>query len=396
MQAEIHYLLLTITSLSLVIWLFLWFGRGFFWQTNQQLTTPTDNLKQYPSICAVIPARNEAELLPQTLNSILNLDYPGSLSVILVDDRSTDGTAKIASEFAEKSVRKLQILTAEPLPVGWTGKLWAIEQGIRHAQQYIPNVDYFLLTDADIKHDRNNLHRLVTKAERENLDLVSLMVLLRCQSFWEQLLIPAFVFFFEKLYPFAWVNNPDRNTAAAAGGCILIRKQALEGIGGIDRIRQALIDDCALGRAVKQKNGRIWLGLTDTTVSLRPYPNLESIWQMVARTAYTQLKYSPLLLAGTIVGMTLIYLVPPVSLGLGIAMSNDSAYAYVDKTVAIVGLITWLLMSIAYLPTILFYKRSPLLAGCLPLIAFFYSLMTLDSARLHYQGKGGSWKGRVY
>ncbi len=390
MQAEIHFVLLAITSLSLVIWLFLLFGRGFFWQTNQQLTTLrlTDDLKQYPSICVVIPARNEAELLPQTLNSILNLDYPGSLSVILVDDRSTDGTAKIASEFAEKSVRKLQILTAEPLPVGWTGKLWAIEQGIRHAQKHLSNVDYFLLTDADIKHDRNNLHRLVNKAERENLDLVSLMVLLRCQSFWEQLLIPAFIFFFEKLYPFAWVNNPDRDTAAAAGGCILIRKQTLEGIGGIDRIRQALIDDCALGRAVKQKNGRIWLGLTDTTVSLRPYPNLESIWQMVARTAYTQLKYSPLLLAGMIVGMTLIYLVPPLSLGLGIAI--------VDKTIAIAGLISWLLMSIAYLPTILFYKRSPLLAGCLPLIAFFYSLMTLDSARLHYQGKGGFWKGRVY
>jgi hopene-associated glycosyltransferase HpnB len=395
-QAESHYLLLAITSLSLIIWLFLLFGWGYFWRTDRQLTTKLETLKQYPSICAVIPARNEAEVLSQTLASILNQDYPGSLSVILVDDRSTDNTAKIASRLAENSTRQFQLLTADPLPSGWAGKLWAIQQGIHYAQQKIPDLDYFLLTDADIQHDISNLHRLVTKAKQDNLDLVSLMVKLRCQSFWEKLLIPAFVFFFQKLYPFRWVNSPDRATAAAAGGCVLIRKQALERIGGIDRIRQALIDDCALGQAVKSTNGRIWLGLTDTTISLRPYPSLESIWQMVARTAYTQLEYSPWLLMGTIVGMTLVYLVPPLGLGLGFAMSNDSAYAYGDLTIAIVGLITWLLMSFAYLPTILFYKRSPWLCFCLPIIALLYTFMTLDSALRHYQGKGGAWKGRVY
>jgi hopene-associated glycosyltransferase HpnB len=382
-----------ISVLSVLIWLGLICFWGFFWKTDQQLETKTEKLEKYPSVCAVIPARNEAECLSTTLTSILIQDYPGCLSVILVDDRSTDDTAKIALETATKSLssdrkREFKLLTAEPLPLGWTGKLWAIEQGINYAEKEIADIDYFLLTDADIQHDISNLQQLVTKAEGENLDLVSLMVLLRCKSFWEQLLIPAFVFFFQKLYPFRWVNDRDRKMAAAAGGCILIRKPTLNSIGGIETISKALIDDCALGQAVKANKGNIWLGLTQRTKSLRVYPSLSSIWNMVARTAYTQLQYSPWLAIATILGMTVVYLVPPLALILGIVIA--------DRSIAIAGLIGWLLMSLAYLPTIIFYKRSPLFSLCLPFIAFLYTLMTLDSALRHYRGKGGEWKGRVY
>jgi hopene-associated glycosyltransferase HpnB len=395
-------LIFGLSVLSASIWLFLICFWGFFWKTDQQLDLKAEKLEKHPSVCVVIPARNEAECLSTTLSSILAQDYPGCLSVILVDDRSTDDTVKTALETYQKSLsldcaannvlgdrqRGFKLLTAEPLPLGWTGKLWALEQGIRYAEKEITDIDYFLFTDADIQHEISNLQQLVTKAEGESLDLVSLMVLLRCESFWEQLLIPAFVFFFQKLYPFRWVNDRDRTMAAAAGGCILIRKATLNRIGGIETISKALIDDCALGQAVKASKGNIWLGLTSNTKSLRVYPSLKSIWDMVARTAYTQLQYSPRLAIGTILGMTLVYLVPPLASILGIAIAS--------KSIAIAGLIGWLLMSFAYLPTILFYKRSPLLSLCLPLIALLYTLMTLDSALRHYQGKGGEWKGRVY
>jgi hopene-associated glycosyltransferase HpnB len=386
-------LFLGISVLSLLIWVILIFFRGYFWKTDRQLKTTVEKLEKYPSVCAVIPARNEAECIATTLASILSQDYPGRLSVILVDDRSSDDTAKIALETATKirssdRKREFRLLTAESLPLEWTGKLWALEQGVRYAEKEIVDVDYFWFTDADIQHETSNLQQLIIKAERENLNLVSLMVLLRCESFWEKLLIPAFVFFFQKLYPFRWVNDRDRKMAAAAGGCILIRKTTLNSIGGIEIISKALIDDCALGRAVKANKGNIWLGLTQQTKSLRVYPSLNSIWDTIARTAYTQLAYSPWLLIGTILGMTLVYLVPPSALFLGVAIA--------DRAIAITGLIGWLLMTFAYLPTILFYKRSPLLSLCLPLIAFLYTLMTLDSALRHYRGKGGEWKGRVY
>jgi hopene-associated glycosyltransferase HpnB len=321
-----------------------------------------------------------------------------------VDDQSTDGTAKIAQQVAQNLNQKsqLHIIAGVPLPAGWTGKLWAMEQGIRHAQSLTPLPDYLLFTDADIEHEGGNLRRLTAKAQQDDLDLVSLMVLLRCESFWEQLLIPAFVFFFQKLYPFRWVNDSTKATAAAAGGCILIRHGALTQIGGIQAVRQALIDDCALAQAVKssrgtgedacspekQVKGRIWLGLTSSTRSLRPYPCLASIWKMVARTAYTQLNYSPLLLLGTLVGMSLIYLVSPISVLLGGLTGH--------WLIAIAGLSGWLLMALAYLPILRFYECSPWLALSLPAIAFLYTLMTLDSALRHWQGRGGAWKGRVY
>lgn len=395
---------LGLTILSLGIWIGLLCFRGQFWQADQCLDVVEPGLKTWPSVCAVVPARNEASLLPLTLRSLLMQNYPGSFTVILVDDQSTDGTATIAQQVAQtlNKSSQLNILTTSPLPPGWTGKLWALEQGIQRAES-IDEVtsfqcppDYLLLTDADIEHDVTSLLSLVTKAEREDLDLVSLMVLLRCQSFWERLLIPAFVFFFQKLYPFRWVNDPTNPTAAAAGGCSLIRREALTRIGGIQAVRQALIDDCALAQVIKstgrqlqpEARGQIWLGLTSSTHSLRPYPSLATIWEMVARTAFTQLNYSPLLLLGTLLGMTLIYLVPPVGAIVGGLTGN--------WLIAITGLVGWLLMAWAYVPTLRLYQCSPVWAFCLPGVAFLYTLMTLDSGLRHWQGQGGAWKGRVY
>lgn len=403
---------LGLTFLSLLIWIGLLSFRGQFWRTDQRLAEEVETAvnqtdeEGYPSVCAVVPARNEADVLPISLRSLLSQDYPGSFSVILVDDQSTDGTATVAQQVAQDFNKSLHltIIPGVPLPEGWTGKLWAMEQGICHAQNLTPPPDYLLFTDADIEHDRGNLRRLVAKAQQDNLDLVSLMVRLRCQGFWEQFLIPAFVFFFQKLYPFRWVNDPTKTTAAAAGGCILIRRQALNRIGGIQVVRQALIDDCALAQAVKssgetgefacpqlepsEDKGRIWLGLTSSTQSLRPYPSLASVWEMVARTAYTQLNYSLLLLLGTLCGMSLVYLVAPVGAILGAFTGNWA--------VAIAGLSGWLLMAVAYFPMIRFYGCSPWLTFSLPAIAFLYTLMTLDSALRHWQGRGGAWKGRVY
>uniref|UniRef100_B8HKR2 Hopene-associated glycosyltransferase HpnB n=1 Tax=Cyanothece sp. (strain PCC 7425 / ATCC 29141) TaxID=395961 RepID=B8HKR2_CYAP4 len=387
---QLHTLSLGLALASLGCWIGLLLGRGQFWRSDQRLesiSSPLEQeLKNWPTICAVVPARNEASVIARSLGSLLNQDYPGKFTVILVDDQSSDGTATIAQATAAQLGQsdRLQILSGQPLPPGWSGKLWAVEQGIQAA----PSSDYLLLTDADISHAPLNLRQLVVKAETESLDLVSLMVLLRCESGWEKLLIPAFVFFFQKLYPFRWVNTPNRPTAAAAGGCVLVNRETLARAGGIAVVRQALIDDCALAAAIKQVGGKIWLGLTTTTHSLRPYPNLETIWQMVARTAFTQLHYSPWLLLGTLVGMAVIYLVPPLATLLGLVTQTWGVGA--------IGLLTWLLMSLSYYPTIRLYQLSPLWCFTLPLIALLYNLMTLDSALRHWRGVGGAWKGRVY
>ena len=375
--------------LSLAIWIYLVCFRGQFWRTDRRLSAQLLPLDKSPSVCIIIPARNEADLLPITLRSLLTQDYSGTLNLFLVDDHSTDRTAEVARETAETLGKsdQLHILSAAPLPPGWTGKLWALDQGVQKAMTLEP--DYILLTDADIEHDRANLSQLVAKAVGDDRELVSLMVRLRCQSIWEKLLIPAFVFFFAKLYPFRWVNEPENSIAGAAGGCSLIRREALTRIGGIQAIRQALIDDCALAEAIKSSGSqRIWLGLSDSTRSLRPYDSLETIWTMVARTAFTQLNYSPLLLIGTVFGMSLIYLLPPLGAVFGIVAGQWS--------IAIPSLFAYLLMSLAYVPIVRFYRCPIWLSGCLPTIAFLYTLMTLDSARRHWQGKGGAWKGRVY
>jgi len=401
-------MLLFLTALSLTIWLFLIVFWGNFWRCDQRLneTAEPERLEHYPTIGVVVPARDEADVIEQSLASLLGQRYPGPLEIVLVDDQSSDGTGEIAQRLmaqrnqeaasqaggSNRPSRSLAVLPGQPLAEGWTGKLWALKQGIAQLQKPLTDVeatpDYILLTDADIAHGPRSLERLVAKAETDKLDLTSLMVQLRCESDWEQRLIPAFIFFFQKLYPFPWVNQPRNPMAAAAGGCILIRSDRLTSIGGINCVRDALIDDCSLGAAVKRDGGRLWLGLSQETFSLRPYPNLETIWTMVARTAYTQLYYSPLLLVGTILGMGLVYLMAPVALVTGLLLGNW-------LVVGLAGL-TWLLMAIAYAPTLRLYGQ-PIWKGLgLPAIAALYSLMTLDSARRHWQGKGGQWKGRSY
>ncbi|MEO1094482.1 MAG: glycosyltransferase [Cyanobacteria bacterium J06638_28] len=380
----------SLTGLALLIWVGMLVFWGQFWRADQRLVNQTlAEPALWPRVTVLIPARNEAELIGQSLRSHLTQDYPGQWSVVLVDDQSDDGTAAIATQTATDLERsnQLTILTGTALPKGWAGKLWAMQQGFQHLQRQPAPPDYVLFTDADIAHAADNLRQLVTKAEAEKLDLVSLMVRLRCQSFWEKLLIPAFIFFFQMLYPFSWVNNPRKGTAAAAGGCALIRFSALQRIHGLEQIRQALIDDCALGAAVKA-DGPIWLGLSSDTLSLRPYPDLTSIWNMVTRSAYTQLNYSPWLLIGTLLGMALVYLVAPLSFVLGLVWGVPG--------LALTGLATWVLMALAYWPTLRLYDGGLLLALALPLIAFLYTLMTLDSARRHWVGQGGAWKGRVY
>lgn len=384
-------LILISTSLSLGIWLFLILFWGNFWKSNQKIDSNLPPLQHYPTITVIIPARNEEETIEKSIYSLLSQDYPGDFSLILVNDQSTDKTVENAKKIAltlEKN-NQLKIINSSQLPQGWTGKLWALHQGVNYSKSYHP--DYILLTDADIEHHPENLRELVQQAETNQLELVSLMVLLRCQSFWEKLLIPAFVFFFQKLYPFPLVNNPKSKVSASAGGCILIRNNSLEKIGGIECLKSALIDDCTLAYKVKsypQSSHRIWLGLTEKTKSIRPYNTLKSIWDMIARTAYTQLNYSPLLLGGTVLGMILVYLISPIAMIWAI-FNHHSIILFLSLFIQII-------MFIAYLPTIRLYQLSPIWGGLLPIIGLLYNLMTIDSAVRHWRGKGGQWKGRIY
>ncbi len=296
---EIH--VIAISGLSVLIWLSLLFARGGFWRADQRLGRAGE-LVNWPDVVAVIPARNEAETIDQTVSSLLEQDYPGEFRVVVVDDNSTDGTAAAAGQSF-----RLDVISGQPLEAGWTGKLWAVKQGLEAAEEFAADAEYVLLTDADITHDSANLRELVFKASKEDFHLVSLMVKLRCQSFWERLLIPAFVFFFQKLYPFRWVNTSANRMAAAAGGCMLIRLDTLRRAGGVEMIRDRLIDDCALGTLIKAK-GAIWLGLAGQTFSSRSYDQLSEIWNMVARTAFVQLDHSVLNLSGTVMAMIVIYL----------------------------------------------------------------------------------------
>jgi hopene-associated glycosyltransferase HpnB len=373
-----------IAALAAAIWLYLVFARGGFWLCSERDGSGPPTLPSWPSVAVVIPARNEADGIAQTVESLLRQDYAGTLTVILVDDDSDDGTADIARRSAAElnASQRLQIIDGQPLPRGWTGKLWAVKQGVAAAQAATDPPDYILLSDADIVYAPDVLAGLVARAVSNKLVLTSLMVKLRCESFAERSLIPAFIFFFQMLYPFPWVNKPGGATAAAAGGCMLVRSDALEAAGGIDAIRNALIDDCSLAKLLKAK-GPIWLGLTDRVHSTRPYPDFEDIRRMVSRSAYAQLRYSPVLLAGTVVGMALTYLAPPV---LALFASGPARW---------LGLLAWGLMAVAFVPTLRLYGRSVLWGLALPAIALCYMLFTLDSALQFARGKGGLWKGRV-
>ena len=370
--------------LALVIWLVLVAGRGGFWLCRDRddfFAPPAP--ATWPPVVAVVPARDEADVIAQSIGSLMAQDYPGDFRVVLVDDQSGDGTAEAAKACAAASQHpeRLTVLAGAPLPGGWAGKLWAVSQGVAFAQKnFAP--DYLLLTDADIAHSPDNLRALVARAEHGGYGLVSLMALLRCDSVAEKLLVPAFVYFFQLLYPFRFVSDPRRRTAGAAGGCMLARADLLAKAGGIESIAGALIDDCALGARMKQV-GPIWLGLTRRVVSLRPYPYFDDIRKMVARSAYAQLRYSPWLLGGATLGMVLTYFVPP-----GLALFGSGlAHAF--------GLAAFILMSFSFLPIQRFYGLSPLRALTLPLIAAFYMVYTLDSALQYARGRGGMWKGRA-
>ncbi|MCM1983125.1 glycosyltransferase [Lyngbya confervoides] len=395
--------LLVLTLLSCLIWMGLLTLRGGFWRCDQRLDCPVNRPEwtDWPRVCAIIPARDEAAYIGATVRSLLTQDYAGAFEVVLVDDQSSDATAALAQQTAADlgEGHRLRILTTPPLPPGWSGKLWAVNTGVQHVLQAPGRPpDYLLLSDADIVHPKGNLTALLSKAITENRLLVSLMVQLRCQSFWEKALIPAFIFFFQKLYPFPWANSSRHKLAAAAGGCILLQRQALLQAGGLERVKDALIDDCSLAAAVKQTAatkdsgkttwGRIWLGLSTQTHSLRAYDTLDTIWTMVARTAFTQLGYSTVLLLGSVLGMILVYLWPPLAIAVGALTQHP--------WIALCGGLAWLLMAIAYLPTVRLYRLPPLWAMTLPATALLYTLMTLDSARRHWQGRGGAWKGRVY
>ena len=376
---------LILASLSLCVWIVLTFFRGGFWlirfYDDDVAAHPAP--ATWPCVVAVLPARNEAETIGRTVESLAKQEYQGDLQIVVVDDHSEDATSQLARKAAESAgaAERVVILKAATLQAGWTGKLWAIHQGIGHAAGATP--DYFWFTDADIVHAPDTLQRLVSRAENERLDVASLMVLLQAKTFPERLLIPPFLYFFLKLYPPKWIASPKSSTAGAAGGCILLRSSALTRIGGVASIRREVIDDCALARAVKRCGGSLWMGLTRKSISLRSYDTFGEIRELIARTAYTQLNYSIVLLLGTVLGMFLTYIVPVV-------------FAFhAQPLVWRVSLAAWALMIITYLPTVRLYQRSPLGAPLLPVAAAFYSYATILSAVRYWLGRGGQWKGRA-
>ncbi|HAM03859.1 MAG TPA: glycosyl transferase family 2 [Acidimicrobiaceae bacterium] len=366
-------------------WLYLALLRGFFWTTSVRLA-PERSLDRWPSVAVVVPARDEEEVLRLTLPRLLAMDYPGEAKVVLVDDRSGDGTGFLARALAADPSARLPLTIVagtEPAP-RWMGKVWAMEQGRLAAGA----VDYVLLTDADIDHPPRSLRRLVAQAETDGLDVVSLMAKLRAVTGWERLVVPAFVYFFAQLYPFSWVNRRSSRTAAAAGGCILVRRAALEGAGAFESVRGAVIDDVSLGRALKSSGSTLWLGFADDVASIRPYDRLADLWRMVARSAFTQLRYSPALLAGTVVGLLFTFLLP-VGAVVGGALAGD-------LLVLLLGAAAWLLMALTYVPMLRYYGVTPLASVLLPFAASLYAAMTVDSARRHWFGSGVAWKGRSY
>ncbi|KAA5606568.1 glycosyltransferase [Roseospira marina] len=378
-----------IALVAVAVWLGLLFGRGGFWRADQKLESAGITHTEADPVIAVIPARDEVYTIGRAVKSLLRQDYPGPLTVVVVDDNSGDGTAEAARAVAERPDEKacLHVIQGKALPPGWSGKMWAVHQGLKHARAVAPDARYVLLTDAEIEHNPGNLSRLMARAVRETRVLVSLMVRLRCVSAWEKILIPAFVFFFQKLYPFPRVNDPSSPVAGAAGGCMLVRLDALDAAGGIEAIRSELIDDCALARKIK-KQGSIWLGLATRTRSLRRYEDQGEIWRIVTRTAFTQLGYSAVYLMLMILFMILAYLWPPVAVVWGVLAGDWLAAGF--------GLVGWLMMAVAYWPTLKVYHMPMWRSLTLPLAALLYGGMTLDSARRHWMGHGRVWKGRTY
>jgi len=407
-------------AVSAAAWIYLVGAHGGFWRTGQRLpllrpATTTAGHDRWPEVVAVVPARNEADSLPATLPALLAQDYPGEFRVFLVDDVSDDGTGGVAAELGEKAARDggapLTVVSGRPRPDGWAGKVWAMSQGLAAAVDPNSAVTagpsegtgdvmaaspaYVLFTDADIAWAPTALRDLVEAAEGDERALVSQMALLRAETAWERVIVPAFVYFFAQLYPFKKVNDPRSRTSAAAGGCMLIRTEALERAGGLEPMRGALIDDVALGTLLKKNGDRIWLGLATDIRSDRPYPSLASLWHMIARSAYVQLRYNPALLAGTLIGLLLLYAVPPAGVIAALITAGLGGTSAATAVTGIAGLTGWALMTVSYLPMLRFYRLSALRAPALPLIALLYAAMTADSARRHYSGRAVSWRGRA-
>ena len=383
-------ILAAVSLVPLAIWGYLLFGRGWFWLCRERddFAAAANKVRNeadvWPSVVAIIPARDEADMIARSVGSLLRQDYSGPFSVVVVDDQSTDGTASIASIAASDAgaAERLKIVTGNGPPPGWTGKLSAMRQGMAEVEASAQAPEFVLFTDADIAYAPHVLTRLVAIARAKNSVLTSLMVKLRCESAAERWLAPAFVFFFQMLYPFAWVNDPRRRTAAAAGGCMLVRREALHAAGGLEAVRSALIDDCALGALMKGQ-GSIWLGLTESVDSLRAYPTFADFHRMVARCAFAELRYSPLRLVGAIGGMALVYVAPPLF----------AIFARGGPQVA--GAVAWAMMVLALAPTLRLYRR-PLVGGlALPAVAAAFVGFTFDSALQYWRGRGGYWKGRI-
>ena len=377
-------MILALAAIAAAIWVYLLVARGAFWLTAERQEHDLPRFDgPWPAVVAIVPARDEAGTIAAAIGSLLAQDYAGALDVVLVDDGSADDTAELARRAAAKAAcaERLEVVEGLAPAAGWTGKVWALEQGFRLVAGRPQSPAYVLFSDADIAHDASSVRDLVTRAEVGGQVLVSAMARLRCASFAERCAIPAFVYFFRMLYPFQWVNRPDHKTAAAAGGCMLVRPGALERLGGLACIRDALIDDCALARQLATQ-GPIWLGLSDSVRSIRPYETFEPIARMVRRSAYAQLGYSPLLLAAVVLAMALVFLAAPL------------LAIFASGTPALLGLIAWLLMAFSYQPMARFYHVNPLWGLALPLVAAMYMVWTVQSALEHASGRGGAWKGR--
>ena len=371
-----------LSAIPLAIWVYLLMARGYFWRVSEDHLGPK-RLEDWPRVVAIVPARNEAPTISQAVSSLAKQNYPGEFSIIVVDDHSEDGTAALAQQAANESgaSQRVKIHVASPLAPGWTGKLWALNEGIQSAANY--SAEFFWFTDADIEHAPETLQRLVSRAEKESLDLVSLMVLLQAKTLPERLLIPPFLYFFLMLYPPRWIADPNASTAGAAGGCILLRRNVLAPIGGMDSIRGEVIDDCALARAVKRRGGNIWMGLTRASVSLRSYGTFAEIRDLIARTAFTQLHYSFLLLIVTLIGLFATYLLPWIAF----FILDDPGWLLASTAISI--------MTATYGATVRFYGLPWLWALTLPFAAAFYGYATFLSALRYWLGRGAHWKGRA-
>jgi hopene-associated glycosyltransferase HpnB len=370
----------SVATLTALTWSYLVLARGAFWRVKSS-KTDANGTRFSGGIVAIVPARNEAELIGPVVTSLLNQSV--AMPVVLVDDESTDGTADVARHASEKAGKadSLIVIQSKPLPAGWTGKLWALHQGIERARA--SNPAWLMLADADVLHGPETVANLGLIASHGHYDLASFMVKLHCESLPEKLLIPAFVYFFFMLYPPSWIRATRRSTAGAAGGCMLLRAGALERAGGLESIRGAVIDDCSMARLLKQHGGRLWIGLTDQSQSLRRYETFSDVEHMISRTAFNQLKHSSLLLLGTIAGMIITYLAPPALL-----LTRS-------RLTIVLGAAAWAAMTITYSAMVRYYRLNPAWALTLPLAALFYLGATMHSAVKYWNGTGGDWKGRV-